>query len=207
MRKRKRREAAATNPEDKQAAQIRQRLLKQEYEKFSKVANLRTQPERMEVYIPKRAENKSTVFTSQSNKDKINAMLHQTTQKDIDSVPLVQPQSMTEEMAIKLQEDHKSLLSKVKDKPLGTEAYALYTTDMKLIKSDVGADAAFSVAIPQEDRPHIVSTVIQTGPRFRIKTLNRIYSAIKQRPWRQSREMTDRYIYWSVLPIMMLLGL
>lgn len=52
VRKWKRREAAATNPEDKQAAQIRQRLLKQKYEEFSKAAHLRTQPERMKAYVP-----------------------------------------------------------------------------------------------------------------------------------------------------------
>lgn len=52
VRKWKRREAAATSPEDKQAAQIRQRLLKQKYEEFSKAAHLRTQPERMKAYVP-----------------------------------------------------------------------------------------------------------------------------------------------------------
>ena len=49
----KRREAAATTPEDKQAAQIRQRILKQKYEEFSKAAHLRTQPERMKAYVPR----------------------------------------------------------------------------------------------------------------------------------------------------------
>lgn len=51
VRKWKRREAAATNPKDKQAAQIRIRLLKQKYQEFSKAANLRMQPERMRNYI------------------------------------------------------------------------------------------------------------------------------------------------------------
>lgn len=50
VRKWKRREAAATTPEDKRAARIKQRLLKQKYEEFSKAAHLRTQPERMSVY-------------------------------------------------------------------------------------------------------------------------------------------------------------
>ena len=50
VRKWKRREAAATNPEDKRAARVKQRLLKQKYEEFSKAAHLRTQPERMSVY-------------------------------------------------------------------------------------------------------------------------------------------------------------
>ncbi len=42
VRKWKRREAAATDPADKQSAQIRIRILKQKYEEFSKAANLRT---------------------------------------------------------------------------------------------------------------------------------------------------------------------
>jgi len=48
----KRREAAATNAEDKLAAQTRIRILKQKYEEFSKAAHLRTQPERMKAYVP-----------------------------------------------------------------------------------------------------------------------------------------------------------
>ena len=52
VRKWKRREAAAVDPADKQSAQIRQRLLKQKYEDFSKAAHLRTQPERMKAYVP-----------------------------------------------------------------------------------------------------------------------------------------------------------
>lgn len=54
IRKWKRREAAATNPEDKQAAQIRIRRLQQKYKEFSKAANLRTQPERMKAYVPQK---------------------------------------------------------------------------------------------------------------------------------------------------------
>lgn len=49
----KRREAAATNKEDKLAAQARVRILKQKYAEFSKAAHLRTQPERMKAYVPK----------------------------------------------------------------------------------------------------------------------------------------------------------
>lgn len=52
VRKWKRREAAATDPADKRAAQIRQRLLKQKYKEFSEAAHLRMQPERMKAYVP-----------------------------------------------------------------------------------------------------------------------------------------------------------
>lgn len=53
VRKWKRREAAATNPQDKQTARIRLRRLRKEYKDFSEAAGLRMQPERMKVYIPK----------------------------------------------------------------------------------------------------------------------------------------------------------
>lgn len=52
----KRRAAAATNDEDKQAAQIRVRRLNEKYEEFSKAAGLRMQKERMAVYVPKGAK-------------------------------------------------------------------------------------------------------------------------------------------------------
>ena len=74
MRKWKRREAAATNPEDKQAAQIRQRLLKQKYKEFSKAANLRMQPERMKAYAPKKGIDNSPVRGISEGKERNLAM-------------------------------------------------------------------------------------------------------------------------------------
>lgn len=55
IRKWKRREAAAANDEDRQAAQIRIQRLNKEYREFSKAANLRMQPERMKAYTPANA--------------------------------------------------------------------------------------------------------------------------------------------------------
>lgn len=49
----KRREAAATNPKDALAAKARIRVLKAKCREFSEAAGLRTQEERMRVYIPK----------------------------------------------------------------------------------------------------------------------------------------------------------
>ena len=54
IRKWKRREAAAANDEDRQAAQIRIQRLNKEYREFSKAANLRMQPERMKAYVPQK---------------------------------------------------------------------------------------------------------------------------------------------------------
>ena len=56
VRKWRRREAAATDPGDKMAAQARIRALNEKYKEFSRAADLRTQPERMRAYVPKSAE-------------------------------------------------------------------------------------------------------------------------------------------------------
>lgn len=55
IRKWKRREAAATNPEDAGIAHGRVVMLKRKYKEFSREAELRTQQERMKVYIAKGA--------------------------------------------------------------------------------------------------------------------------------------------------------
>lgn len=55
----KRRAAAATNDEDKQAAQIRIRRLNEKYKEFSEAAGLRMQKERMRVYVPKGARSQT----------------------------------------------------------------------------------------------------------------------------------------------------
>lgn len=55
----KRRAAAATNDEDKQAAQIRIRRLNEKYKEFSDAAGLRMQKERMAVYVPKGARSQT----------------------------------------------------------------------------------------------------------------------------------------------------
>lgn len=55
VRKWKRREAAATNDEDRQIARGKIRTLNREYKAFSEAAGLRTQQERMKVYIAKGA--------------------------------------------------------------------------------------------------------------------------------------------------------
>ena len=50
----KRREAAATTAEERQAARARIRALNKKYQEFSQAAGLRMQPERMKVYVPKK---------------------------------------------------------------------------------------------------------------------------------------------------------
>lgn len=58
----KRRAAAATNDEDKQAAQIHIRRLNEKYEEFSNAAGLRMQKERMTAYVPRGAKTIRTLL-------------------------------------------------------------------------------------------------------------------------------------------------
>ena len=60
------------------------------------------------------------------------------------------------EQAERLQEAHKDLLRAVKDKPVGTEAGAIYTPDMRLIERRLGDDATQTVSLPHYAVPHIL---------------------------------------------------
>ena len=102
-------------------------------------------------------EKPKKVFTSVSGGGSIDLRQYPVTQKSIESVPLVKPASMTDEQAARLQDAHKALLEMVKDKPVGTEAFAVYTPDMtRLIKSGVGEDGAQEVRIPSVKEPHVI---------------------------------------------------
>ena len=54
IRKCKRREAGATNAEDKATAKARIQVMKTKYKEFSEAAGLRQQPERMKAYVPQK---------------------------------------------------------------------------------------------------------------------------------------------------------
>lgn len=110
---------------------VRLTRLNQEYERFSKAAKLKTQYERTEV----------AGFTPPGG----SAILKDTegrpipvTDEAIQRVPLVTPDGWSEERAVQLQEAHRELLRCVKDEPVGTEAGAVYSTDMRLIERTVG---------------------------------------------------------------------
>lgn len=129
----KRRAAGAVSDDDKTAANIRIRRLNEEYKAFSKAAGLPEQLERMSVYHP----IQRTPITEDS----------------IKRVPLIRPNGISEESALKMQEAHKDLLRSIKDKPIGTEAGAIYSTDMRLIERSIGStDQTMANPI---DIPHI----------------------------------------------------
>ena len=63
------------------------------------------------------------------------------TDEAIQRVPLVRPSGWSQDQAVRLQEAHRELLRAVRDKPVGTEAGAVYTPDMQLIERKIGESA------------------------------------------------------------------
>ena len=70
-------------------------------------------------------------------------------------VPQIRPHGWKQEQAERLQEAHRELLRAVKDKPVGTEAGAVYTLDMHLIKQLIGHNAEQSIALPHCSEAYI----------------------------------------------------
>lgn len=78
------------------------------------------------------------------------------TEEAIQRVPLICPTGWHQDQAIRLQDAHRDLLRAVQNKPLGTEAGAVYTTDMRLIARRLGEDAAQGIKLPRCTEPHII---------------------------------------------------
>ncbi len=161
IRKQKRRKAAyeaAGLTEDAQAANIRLRRLNEKYHQFSRAAGLPEQRERLKVLdsLPK-------VPVPLANAGSPGIIIRDTryhdipiTDEAIQRVPVVQPEGWSREQAERLQEAHRDLLRAVQDRSVGTEAGAVYSTDMRLIERRIGDDKDHAIAIPVFDEPHIV---------------------------------------------------
>lgn len=163
VRKLKRRKAAfgaAGLTEDAQAANIRLRRLNEEYRNFSRAAGLKEQRERMRVLYPdggaigktskslaKRAE--SGILNDKGYKG------IPITEEAIRRVPQVRPDGWSQEQAKRLQTAHRELLRAVMDKPVGTEAGAVYAPDMRLIERKIGEYAGHQIVAPLCHEPHI----------------------------------------------------
>lgn len=78
------------------------------------------------------------------------------TDEAIQRVPLVRPSGWSQEQAVRLQEAHRELLQAVRDKPVGTEAGAVYTMDMRLVEQKIGESAGQQIDMPRCDEPHIL---------------------------------------------------
>lgn len=141
-------------------ANIRLRRLNEKYRAFSKAAGLPEQRERMKVfYVDDASTKKAAKLLEKSSKSGI---LKDTgyqgtpiTEDAIQRVPLVQPDGWSIEQAERLQTAHRDLLRAVMDKPVGTEAGAVYTLDMRLIERKAGDVAAQQIAMPRCQEPHI----------------------------------------------------
>ncbi len=162
-RKLKRRKAAfeaAGLTEEAQAANIRLRRLNQEYKAFSKAAGLPEQRERMKVsYVDEASTKKAAGLLEKRTQFGI---LKDTgyegapiTEEAIQRVPQIRPEGWSSEQAERLQEAHRELLRSVQGRPVGTEAGAIYSPDLRLIERKVGAAAAQRIVIPRCHEPHI----------------------------------------------------
>lgn len=131
-------------------------VLHQRYKEFSKAAELRTQYERTEVagFGEKRGKNLANSSERGILKD-TNRKGIPITDEAIQRVPQVRPEGWSQEQAERLQEAHRELLRSVMDKPVGTEAGAVYTLDMRLIERRIGNNADQTIALPRCADPYI----------------------------------------------------
>lgn len=177
VRKLKRRKVAfeaAGLKEDAQATNIRLRRLSKEYSEFSKAAGLPEQRERMKVsYVDDASTKRAAEILEKRTKSGI---LNDNgykgipiTDEAVRRVPSVRPEGWTEEQAAKLQEAHRELLRAVMDKPVGTEAGAIYSPDMRLIAREIGRD--HQILIPQYSERHVFIHNHPSGLTFSMSDL------------------------------------
>lgn len=163
VRKLKRRKAAfeaAGLTEEAQAANIRLRRLNQGYKAFSNAAGLPEQRERMKMsYVDDASKAEAAKILEKRSESGIlkdegyKGIL--ITEEAIRRVPQIQPDGWSADQTERLQEAHRDLLWAVKDKPVGTEAGAIYTPDIRLIERKIGDAAAQQIVMPRCQKPHI----------------------------------------------------
>ncbi len=183
IRKQKRLKAAykaAGLNEDAAAAGSKLNILDQKYRAFSRAAGLPEQRERMRVqYVDDASYAKAEKLLEKSSKSGI---LKDTgyqgspiTEEAIQRVPLVQPVGWSIEQAERLQAAHRDLLRAVKGKPVGTEAGAVYTTDMRLIERRIGADSEQTISLPRCEDPYISIHNHPSGEIFSVRDLDSFF--------------------------------
>lgn len=153
------------------AAGSKLRALNEKYRAFSKAAGLPEQRERMRAqYVDDASYAKAEKLLEKSSRSGI---LKDTgyqgvpiTEEAIQRVPLVQPEGWSIEQAERLQAAHRDLLRAVKEKPVGTEAGAVYTPDMRLIERRIGADSEQTISLPRYASPHILIHNHPSGELF-----------------------------------------
>lgn len=126
------------------AAQARRRsaALGREYKSFCEKAGLTPRPERTRSMTGPTVERAKKLAKTTKND-----ILRSTgsgdiavTEAAIQRVPRVRPSGWDEESCLRLEEAHKELLRFVREAPVGTEAAAVYTEDMRLVSRILGED-------------------------------------------------------------------
>ncbi len=97
------------------------------------------------------------------------------TDEAIERVPQIMPQGWSTEQAERLQEAHRELLRVVQSRPVGTEAGAVYTPDMRLIERRIGEDATQTVLLPRYTVPHILIHSHPSGEVFSARDLESFF--------------------------------
>lgn len=155
------RDACAAAGDKIGAAQARKRsaALSSEYKSFCEKAGLTPRPERTRSMTGATVERAPKVL----DKTEKSGILNDTgykgvpiTEEAIQRVPQVRPEGWGWAQVERLQEAHRDLLRAVMDKPVGTEAGAVYTPDMRLIGQRTGAEANHQIKLPHYTEPHVL---------------------------------------------------
>lgn len=143
------------------AAQVRKKsaALGREYRAFCETTGLTPRPERTRSMTGPTVVKAGSGLAKQGGYGILKSRENQgilITEEAIRRVPQVIPSGWSSDRAALLQEAHKDLLRFVKDKPVGTEAGAIYTLDMQLKKRWVGEIAKQEVSAKRCQIPHIL---------------------------------------------------
>ena len=142
------------------AAQARKRsaALSSEYKSFCQKAGLTPRPERTRSITGPTVERAPKVLDKTAKSGILNDTGYKgvpITEEAIQRVPQVRPEGWGLAQLERLQEAHRDLLRAVMDNPVGTEAGAVYTPDMRLIERKIGDAAAQQIIMPRCQEPHV----------------------------------------------------
>lgn len=142
------------------AAQARKRsaALGREYKSFCEQSGLTPRPERTRSMTGPTVEIAANVLDKTAKSGILNDTGYKgvpITEEAIRRVPQVRPEGWGRAQAERLQEAHRDLLRAVMDNPVGTEAGAVYTPDMRLIERKIGDAAAQQIIMPRFQEPHV----------------------------------------------------
>lgn len=154
--------------------QIKLRRLNDEYHRYCGATGLPTRSERLQVAGFGRSQAQKAVWANKRVvkgarngilKD-INLEPLQITTDSLKNVRAFECQCLDSAGQRALKNAHKRLLTSIAGKPLGTEASATYSLDMRKLGGFVGEDAAGRVKIPDADVPYIGLHTHPTGGTF-----------------------------------------